>query len=138
MMNFNEVRQYIIANLNDFNGLSFTAKDRTSNTEYTSVYLVEKPETHDLTSGNAIIIKFKEIGGGQVVRHFAVEIRILAKSASNAITIRESLINMLDFYRNPCLISRYKKFVLSNDGGLYFDDKANLYVNKLFFDVKLV
>ena len=138
MMNFNELRKYIIANIDHLGGLNFTATDRNSKKTYTAVYLVEKPETHDLTSGNGIVIKFNEVGGGQVVRHFVVEIRILSKNLSNTITIREGLSDMLDFYRTPCRISRYKKFVLSNDGGAYFDDKNKLYINKLFFDVKLI
>lgn len=138
MMNFIELRNYIIENSNAFNGITFQAKDRNSKAVYPAVYLIEKPSTHDIISNNGLIIKYNEIGGGQTVRQFAVEIKILSKSLKDLITIRDALIDMLDFYRCPCRIARYKKFVLSNDGGAYFDDIANMYVNKLFFDVKLI
>lgn len=136
-MNFNELRKYIMEHINELGDLDFSAKDRENNRNYTAVYLVEKPETHDLAS-NGLIIKFNEISGGQTVRHFMVEIRILSKEIADIVTIKDGLVNMLDFYNRPCSISRYKKFVFSNEGGTLFDEKINCYSNKLFFDCKLI
>ena len=138
MQSFNELRNYIIDHLQDINGVSFSAEDTNTKNSYTAVYLVEKPEAHALTSGNGLIIKFNEINGGQTIRNFAVEIRILSKEIADIITIKDSLVNMLDFYNRPCLINRYKKFVFSNEGGIYFDSNNHLYVDKLFFDCKLI
>lgn len=136
MQSFNELRKYIIDNLN-IAGVNFTAKDDKKRT-YTSVYLVEKPETHILTSGNGLIIKWNESRGGQTVRLFTVEIRILSKEIADLIQIKDELVNMLDFYNRPCAITEYKKFVLSNESGIYFDDNNDSYIDKLFFECRLI
>lgn len=136
-MVFLDLKNYIENHIEDFDGLTFTAKDRNSKRDYTAIYLVEKPKTHDITS-NAVIIKWNEIDGGSPVRSFAVEIRILSKDIANVLQIKDTLVQMLDFYNRPCEITKYKKFRLSNEGGIYFDDIANLYVDKLFFECKLV
>lgn len=137
MLSFVELKNYIESHIADFDGLTFSARDRNSKRDYSAVYLVEKPETHDITS-NALIIKWNEYNGGQTIRSFAVEIRIMSKDIASVIKIKDALVNLLDFYNRPCEIPKYKKFVLSNEGGIYLDEISGLYVDKLFFDCKLI
>ena len=136
LVNFNEVRNYIIENIAVFGDISFTATDKTTNRQYQSIYLVEKPQNHIITSGNALIIKFHELNGGQVVRQHQVEIWILSNDLSNMVTIKDKIVNLLDFYNRPCEITQFNKFRFSNEGGIYFDDSLALYKNKLFFECK--
>lgn len=136
-MNMAELRNYIISHLSDFD-VTFTAKDTTTNNTYTAVYLIEKPECHKLTSGNALIIKWNELDGGNYVRHFKVEITILADKLKNAISIKDTLIDMLDFYKEPCKIPEYTKFRFSNEGGIWLNKDTLLYNDKLFFECKII
>ena len=136
MQTFNELRKYIIDNLDNIG--AFVATDKNSKTEYKAVYLIEKPEQHTLTSGNCLIIKFNEVDGGKAVRHFAVEIKIMSKDISDLIATKDALVNMLDFYNRPCAIPDYRKFRLSNEGGIYFDENNLMYVDKLLFDCKAI
>lgn len=137
MLSFVELKNYIESHIADFGGVTFAATDRNSKANHSAVYLVEKPETHDITS-NALIIKWNEYNGGQTIRSFAVEICILSKDIASVIQIKDALVNLLDFYNRPCEIPKYKKFVLSNEGGIYFDENNHFYVDKLFFECKLI
>jgi len=138
MMNFNELRNFIIDNIEEATNMQFCTKAKGSRKTETAVFLVEKPETYTLTNNRMIIIKWREISGGKTVRRFVVETWIYAKEIKDVITIKDALTNMLDFYNRPCEITRFKKFTLSNEGGIYYDDKKQLYVDKLFFECRLV
>ena len=102
------------------------------------IYLIEKPESHKLSSGNAVIIKFNEINGGHTVRHYSVEIKCMAKEIIDVVIIKDAIIKMLDFYNCPCPIGTYTKLQFSNEGGIYYDQNNQMYIDKLFFDCKLV
>lgn len=138
MMNFNELREYIINNIENDTELQFRAKNKAGINTSLAVWLFEKPETLTPSDNRFILIKWHEINGGQTVRHFAVEIWIHAKELRDVVITKDALVNMLDFYNRPCEINRYKKFILSNEGGIYFDENKGLYVDKLFFDCKLI
>lgn len=139
MMNFNELREFIIDNIETETGLQFGATNKAGkNTATKAIWLHEKPENITPSDNRFILIKWREINGGQTVRHFAVELWIYSKELRDVITTKDALVNMLDFYNRPCEISRFKKFVLSNEGGIYFDENKSLYVDKLFFDCKLI
>ena len=99
MVNFNNVRNYIIDNIAAFGDISFTATDKTTNRQYSSIYLIEKPQNHEITSGNALIIKFHELGGGNYVRDYYVEIWLLSKDLSDIVKIKDTLVDLLDFYK---------------------------------------
>jgi len=134
MVNFNEVRKYIIDNLAAFGNITFTAQDETNGNNYSSIYLIEKPKNHKITSGNALIIKFHELGGGNPVRKYYVEIWILAEDLADIVTIKDVLVDMLDFYKTPCLIPKINKFRLDSESGIAFDDNTQMYVNRIYFD----
>lgn len=134
MVNFNEVRKYIIDNLAAFGNITFTAQDETNGNNYSSIYLIEKPKNHKITSGNALIIKFHELGGGNPVRKYYVEIWILAEDLADIVTIKDVLVDMLDFYKTPCLIPDINKFRLDSESGITFDDNTQMYVNRIYFD----
>lgn len=134
MVNFNNVRNYIIDNLAAFDGISFTATDKTTNRNYQSIYLVEKPQSHEITSGNALIIKFHELGGGNYVRDYYVEVWILSKDLSDIVKIKDTLVDILDFYKTPCLIDNINKFRMDSESGITFDDNTQMYVNRIYFD----
>ena len=136
MINFNEVRKFLIAHSADFGDITFTATDGSNN--FNAVYLIEKPQNHKITSGNALIIKFNELNGGQAVRQHKIEVWILSKSLSDMVTIKDKIVNLLDFYNRPCEIPQFNKFRFSNEGGIYFDDKIEMYKNKLFFECKQI
>lgn len=134
MVNFNEVRKYIIENLAAFGNITFTAQDETNGNNYSSIYLIEKPKNHKITSGNALIIKFHELGGGNPVRKYYVEIWILSEDLADIVTIKDVLVDMLDFYKTPCLIPDINKFRLDSESGITFDDNTQMYVNRIYFD----
>lgn len=134
MVNFNEVRKYIIDNLAAFGNITFTAQDETNGNIYSSIYLIEKLKNHKITSGNALIIKFHELGGGNPVRKYYVEIWILAEDLADIVTIKDVLVDMLDFYKTPCLIPNINKFRLDSESGITFDDNTQMYVNRIYFD----
>ena len=134
MVNFNEVRKYIIDNLAAFGNITFTAQDETNGNNYSSIYLIEKPKNHKITSGNALIIKFHELGGGNPVRKYYVEIWILSEDLADIVTIKDVLVDMLDFYKTPCLIPDINKFRLDSESGITFDDNTQMYVNRIYFD----
>lgn len=134
MVNFNEVRKYIIDNLAAFGNITFTAQDETNSNNYSSIYLIEKPKNHKITSGNALIIKFHELGGGNPVRKYYVEIWILSEDLADIVTIKDVLVDMLDFYKTPCLIPDINKFRLDSESGITFDDNTQMYVNRIYFD----
>ena len=98
------------------------------------IFLQEKPvEVKDVDS--YIVYSFREIDGGKAVRHFAVSIIVNAKTVNGIYEIRQNIIDQMDWYYKPCpLKNGYKKFVLSNEGGVYKDDISGYYVDKLFFD----
>ena len=136
MVNFNNVRNYIIDNIAAFGDITFTANDETTNRQYQSIYLVEKPQSHEITSGNALIIKFHEMGGGNYVRNYFVEIWILSKNLPDIITIKDTLVDMLDFYKTPCHIEHINKFTMDSESGVSFDEHTGMYVNRVYFNAK--
>lgn len=139
MQSFGELREYIIAHLEQDTGLMFNAKvENADKSTSKAVWLVEKPSTFLPADDRYVVIKFNEINGGQTIRHFALELQIHAKEIRDIVLTKDALVNMLDFYNRPCEIPRYKKLVFSNEGGIYFDENKNLYVDKLFFDCKLI
>lgn len=138
MVNFNNVRNYIIENIAAFGDISFTAMDKTSNRTYSSIYLIEKPQNHEITSGNALIIKFHELGGGNYVRDYYVEIWILSKDLSDIVNIKDTLVDILDFYKTPCLIDNINKFRMDSESGIAFDDNTQMYVNRVYFNANFL
>lgn len=134
MVNFNNVRSYIIDNLAAFGDISFTATDKTTNRQYQSIYLIEKPQSHEITSGNALIIKFHEMGGGRSVRNYYVEIWMLCRDLANIVKIKDTLVDLLDFYKTPCTIANINKFRMTDESGITFDDSIQMYVNRIYFD----
>lgn len=137
-VNFNNVRNYIIDNIAAFGDISFTATDKTTNRQYQSIYLVEKPQSHEITSGNALIIKFHEMSGGDYVRNYYVEIWIMSKDLADIITIKDTLVNMLDFYKTPCLISNINKFRMDSEAGISYDEHTQMYVNRVYFNANFL
>lgn len=136
MVNFNNVRNYIIDNIAAFGDITFTANDETTNRQYQSIYLVEKPQNHKITSGNALIIKFHEMGGGNYVRNYYVEILLMSKNLPDIITIKDTLVDMLDFYKTPCHIEHINKFTMDSESGVSFDEHTEMYVNRVYFNAK--
>lgn len=134
MVNFNNVRSYIIDNLAAFGDISFTATDKTTNRQYSSIYLIEKPQNHEITSGNALILKFHELGGGNHVRNYYVEIWIMSKDLSDIVNIKDTLVDILDFYKTPCLIDNINKFRMDSESGITFDESINMYCNRIYFN----
>ena len=129
-IDFYEVAEYIQNNVFDetyeLNGVSIPL-----------VFLQEKPvEIHDVDS--YIVYSFHEVDGGRVLRHFAVSVIINSNTVDGVYSIRQNMIEKLDFTtnKNKCPFGNgYKKFVLSNEGGVYKDDISGYFVDKLFFDV---
>ena len=138
MVNFNNVRSYIIDNLAAFGDISFVATDKTTNRQYQSIYLIEKPQNHEITSGNAIIIKFHEMGGGNYVRNYYVEIWISSKNLPDIIQIKDTLVEMLDFFKTPCLISNINKFRMDSESGISYDEHTQMYVNRVYFNANFL
>ena len=136
-MNFNTLRQLIIDNLAGIApNVSFTANNkRSQSATYTAVYLYEKPQEHNLSGGNMIVIRPNEISGGSPCRTYAVELKVCSKELADLITIADGLKNALDIYRNPTpdSLPDYTGMQLNNDGGVYYDDTEKLYVNRLYF-----
>lgn len=138
MVNFNNVRSYIIDNLAAFGDISFTATDKTTNRTYSSIYLIEKPQNHEITSGNALILKFHELGGGRSVRNYYVEIWMLSKNLSDIVTIKDTLVDLLDFYKTPCLIDNINKFRMDSESGITYDEHTEMYVNRVYFNANFL
>ena len=111
MTNFNELRRFIIERIETETGLQFRAKNAAGNDSAKAVWLYEKPDDITPFDNRFILVKWREINGGQTVRHFTVELWIYAKELRDVITTKDALVNMLDFYNRPCEISRFKKFV---------------------------
>ena len=87
MMNFNELRNFIIDNIEEATNMQFCTKAKGSRKTETAVFLVEKPETYTLTNNRMIIIKWREISGGKTVRRFVVETWIYAKEIKDIIRL---------------------------------------------------
>ena len=138
MVNFNNVRNYIIDNIAAFGDIAFTATDETNGNEYTSIYLIEKPQNHKITSGNALIIKFHELGGGNHVRNYYVEVWILSKDLSDIVNIKDTLVDILDFYKTPCLIENINKFRMDSEAGITYDEHTQMYVNRVYFNANFL
>ena len=137
-VNFNNVREYIIDNLAAFGDIQFTATDKTTNRQYQSIYLVEKPQNHEITSGNALIIKFHEMGGGNYVRNYYVEIWISSKNLPDIIQIKDTLVEMLDFYKTPCQIEHINKCRMDSEAGISYDEHTQMYVNRVYFNANFL
>lgn len=135
METFKDIKDYLIANLETMTGLIFSANN--SNTTK-AIYLIEKPESHKLTSGNAVIIKFNELNGGHTVRQYSLEIKAMAQEMINVVIIKNAIVKLLDYHNRPCDIGNYVKLTFSNEGGVYYDTNNNMYVDKLFFECKTV
>lgn len=135
METFKDLKDYLTANLPTMTGLTFSVNN--SNTTK-AIYLIEKPESHKLTSGNAVIIKFNELNGGHTVRHYSIEIKAMAQEMINVVIIKNAIVKMLDCYNRPCDIGNYVKLTFSNEGGIYFDTNNQMYIDKLIFECKLV
>lgn len=135
LQSFKELKDYIIAHLSTaFPGIIFSTNNAGG---ANSIYLYEKPSTQEIY-GNAIIIKPNELNGGNTVRHFALELRILGVDIPTTLKIRDGLVKLLDFNSRPCDIGNYTKLTYSNESGIYFDETNDFYIDKLFFDCKLV
>ena len=135
MENFTALRQYIIDNLSTIApDIDFDATSKCGSATFPAVYLVEKPEEHELTSGNSIIIKFNEISGGSPVRHYSVTVKATSKSIVDLYTVRDGLVSKLDFFYHDCPIANMAKFQLSNEGGVFYDANLQAYSDSLYFD----
>ena len=131
-MDFEELRVFI-ANAK----ILPQAKSKTNkNKKYDAIFLVEKPA--QIEADKFIVYRFNEVGGGKVVRQYAVELKVCANDILSLIEIKDNLIKLLDFHDRSCEITQYVKCVLSNEGGIYFDENNNFYVDKLFFEVKRI
>lgn len=135
METFKDIKDYLIANLETMTGLIFSANN--SNTTK-AIYLIEKPESHKLTSGNAVIIKFNELNGGHTVRQYSLEIKAMAQEMINVVIIKNAIVKLLDYHNRPCDIGNYVKLKFNNEGGVYYDANNGMYVDTLFFECKTV
>lgn len=103
-----------------------------------AVFLVEKPEIYGDTATNYILIKWHQLNGGEPVKQFNVEISIHSKDIYQCIELKDGLVNLLDYYNRPCDLDGIVKFRLNNEGGIYTDAVEERYVDKLYFDCKLI
>lgn len=135
METFKDIKDYLIANLPTMTGLIFSVNN---NNTTKAIYLIEKPESHKLTSGNAVIIKFNELNGGHTVRQYSLEIKAMAQEMINVVIIKNAIVKLLDYHNRPCDIGNYVKLKFNNEGGVYYDANNGMYVDKLFFECKTV
>jgi len=86
-MDMNAIREYICSN------------EEIKSLIGDNVFLFEKPE--QITAKNYILYNFKEISGGQSIRDYQLDIRIVGKDKLKLLQIKDVLITMLDnFNRN--------------------------------------
>ncbi len=127
-MDFEDLREYLADNIE--------LKGTLNKKEIDAIFLLYKPQQAE--ADNFIVYSFYELDGGKTVRHFMLELKLCCADVPTAIALKDSIVNLLDFYNRPCEITRFKKFVFSNEGGIYFDENTGYYVDKLFFDCKLI
>ena len=106
----------------------------TDGTECDAIFLMTKPQ--EVTAETYIVIRFNRLDGGSAVKHYAVEIGVYAPDFLTMIDTKDALIEALNFYNRPCELEHIAKFVFSNEGGIYDDEKTDTKIDKLYFDCK--
>ena len=128
MSNFGNLRNYID---NIYSQIETDTKQRGTNITVSPVFLYEKPE--QVTSTNYCVIK-PVLTSANAVKRYTIEIRILTKEIISNRKNSNILTQKLNFFNRPCKIEGMNYLRISNEGGIYYDDKLDLYSNSLYFD----
>lgn len=131
-MDFEELRAYI-ANA----GILPKAKLATDKRKkFDAIFLCNKPK--EIEADNFIVYSFNELNGGKTIRQFLITLKVCGNDITSVINLKDSLIQLLNFYDRPCEITRYSKLVFSNEGGIFYDTNTEKYIDNLYFECKLL
>lgn len=126
-MDMNAIREYLVSDTD----LSSLVND--------NVFLFEKPE--QVTAKDYILYNFKEINGGQSIRDYQLDIRIVSKDKLKLLTIKEAVIKLLDNFNKPTKIEDSETIIrhtrLINGGGMIKDEDKGEYNLLVYFLVKI-
>ncbi|MBQ4515417.1 MAG: hypothetical protein II978_01360 [Clostridia bacterium] len=126
-MNFNELRDYIVAS-----GFLPEATDKEDSTaKYEAIFLNDKPE--ELDAEQFLVYTFKLRGGG-IVKRYEVKLLVCSASVAAGIELRNKIVEYLNFDGRPCPIAHFVKFALNDEDGFSFDQNTGYYTNALSFE----
>lgn len=131
-MDFEELRAYIV-NADIVPKAKLTAD---KHKKFDAIFLYNKPK--EIEADNFITYSFNELNGGKTVRQFLITIKVCGNDLLSVINLKDSLIELLNFYDRPCEITRYSKLVFSNEGGIFYDTNTDKYIDNLYFECKLL
>lgn len=122
-MDFNVIREYLVS----------------KNIVGENVFFLEKPEK--VTCTDYVIYTFKELDGGNIIRHYQLDIRCVSKEPLQVIEIKDKVINALDIYYKFCKINN-EQFVirsikLLNGGGTIKNEEKGEYNALVYFYVTI-
>ena len=126
-MNMNVMREYLVS-------------DTTVNTLVgENIFLFEKPD--QIKADNYIIYNFKEINGGQSIRDYQLDFRIVSKDKLKLFPIKDQLIQILDNFNKPTKIKDSNTVIrhtrLINGGGIIKNEESREYNLLVYFLVKI-
>jgi len=126
-MDMNAIREYIISD----------SEINTILGEH--VFLLEKPK--QIEAETYITYNFKEINGGESIRNYQLDLRIVGKDKLLLLTIKDRLIEILDNFNKPTKIKDSSVTIrhtrLINGGGIIKSEDSGEYNVLVYFLVKI-
>lgn len=126
-MDMNAIREYLVSNT-ELNGLIGN-----------NVFLLEKPEKVKAT--DYVVYNFKELSGGNSIRDYQLDIRVIGKDKLKLLNIKDIIITLLDNFNKPTKIKddittiRHTRLV--NGGGIIKNTESGEYNVLVYFLVKI-
>lgn len=126
-MDFNCIREQLINNTAIY--------ERVTN----HVFLFDKPA--DIESPLYILYSSKELNGGENVRRYQLDVRIVGKDKLDVLDLKDLVIEALDNFNRPTKIKdntvtiRHTKLV--NGGGMAFNEESGEYYSFLYFQINI-
>ncbi len=126
-MDMNLIREYIVLDDEIFNILG------------SSVFLFEKPELSQ--AEKYIIYNFKEISGGNSIRDYQLDLKVVCKDKLSLFPIKDRLIEILDNFNKPTKIKdsniTIRSTRLINGGGIVKNIDSGEYNLLIYFLIKI-
>lgn len=126
-MDMNVIREYLVSDA----ALSSLVND--------NIFLLEKPPKSN--TKDFVLYNFKEINGGQRIRDYQLDIRIVSKDKLKLLAIKDAVISLLDNFnkqtniRDSDTVIRHTRLI--NGGGMIKDEDKGEYNLLVYFLVKI-
>lgn len=104
-----------------------------------NIFLFEKPPK--AKADTYIIYNFKELNGGQSIRDYQLDVRIISEDKLKLFPIKDRLIEILDNFNKPTKIKDSEIIIrhtrLINGGGIIKNEESGEYHLLVYFLVKI-